>query len=284
LAKGDLRLVPGSVLVAALWSYSAAVLYPARILKGAGLLPEDAEGDPPEPPPRPGLGPRFSRRPDQPVLRSEPTPHDELVTGFDRFAELYPALVLPFSRPIFDEALAVIRRSLTPDARVLDAGCGPGTEARRVARLVPDGEVVGVDLAAGMVRAAHRAARAAGLRNCAFVQADIGDLPGEFGGAFDVVYSCLAHHHYPDPTAAAATVFRCLRPGGAYFVVDPGPPAYARLMAPLGRWADPGWVGFEAPDGYRRLFAQAGFARTGWVQLLPGFGMATAQKDGAAPS
>jgi len=270
--------------VAALWIYSAAVLHPARILRGAGLLPAEVDGDLPLPTSRPGLGPRFSRRPDLPVLRSEPSAHDDLVTGFDRFAELYPALVMPFSRPLFDEMLALMRGFLPSNARVLDAGCGPGTEARRVARLVPEGEVVGVDLAAGMVRAAHRAARAEGLESCAFVQADVGDLPGEFEGAFDVVYSCLAHHHYPDPPAATASVLRCLRPAGVYLVLDPGPAHYARLMAPLGRWADPGWIGFEDPDGFRRLFAEAGFARTAWVQLLPGFGVATAQKDGSGMS
>jgi ubiquinone/menaquinone biosynthesis C-methylase UbiE len=276
------------VLVAALWSYSAVVLYPARILKGAGLdLGGEVLGDPPEAVPSPGLGPRFSRAEGTPPGGSGSSAHDELVTGFDRFAELYPLLVLPFSRPIFHEALSVIHEHLSPDARVLDAGCGPGTEALQVASLVPDGEVVGVDLAAGMVRAAARAARAGGHENCAFLQSDVGDLPAEFAGSFDIAYSCLAYHHFPDPVAAARSVLRCLRPGGAYFVIDPGPARYSRLMAPLGRWADPGWVGFEEPAGFRRLFAAAGFARTAWMPLLPGFGMATAQKaaeSAAAPA
>jgi SAM-dependent methyltransferase len=283
VAQGDLRLVPGAVLVGALWSYAAAVLYPARVLKGAGLdLAGAVLGELPEPRPRPGLGPRFSSTHTEPTLRSDPGAHDHLVTGFDRFAELYPWLVLPFSRPIFDEALGVIRRYLAPDARVLDAGCGPGTEALRVAELVPDGEVVGVDLAAGMVRAGHRAARDRGIGNCAFVQADVGELPADFAGGFDVAYSCLAHHHFPDPAAATASVVRCLRPGGVYFVVDPGPARYSRLMAPLGRWADPGWIAFEEPDGFRRLFAAEGFERTAWIQLLPGFGMAAGQKGEAS--
>ena len=91
-----------------------------------------------------------------------------------------------------------------------------------MARLVPAGEVVGVDLAAGMVRAAHRAARAAGLDHCAFFQADVTELPAAFDGAFDLVYNSLAHHHYPDPSAAAAAILRALRPGGIYCVVDPG--------------------------------------------------------------
>ena len=113
------------------------------------------------------------------------------------------------------------RPGCRPDARLLDAGCGSGRELAR-SRLVPDGEVVGIDLAAGMVTAAHRAARAHGLDNTAFFQADVGDLPAEFTGAFDLVYSCLAHHHYPDPAAATSEVLRCLRPGGALLRRRPG--------------------------------------------------------------
>jgi SAM-dependent methyltransferase len=90
--------------------------------------------------------------------------------------------------------------------------------------------------------------------------------------------SCLAHHHYPDPKAAASEVFRCLRPGGLYCVVDPGPAWFNALSAPLGRLADPGWIGWQTPEGFRALMEEAGFARTCWIPLLPGFGLAVGQK------
>jgi ubiquinone/menaquinone biosynthesis C-methylase UbiE len=266
-------------LVAAMWSYATSVLYPAQALKRAGALPGLArEGDLPEPVDRPGLGPLFSRRHAGPVFLDRPTAHDHLVDEFDRMAEVYDAYVQPFSRPIFDEALVEMRVFLRPDSRVLDAGCGAGRELLRVARAVPRGEVVGLDLAAGMVRAAHGAARAAGLDHVACVQADVTDLPAEFSGAFDVVYNSLAHHHYPDPPAAAAAVLRALRPGGVYCVVDPGPEWYTTMSAPIARWADPGWIGFHTPEGFRTLFRGAGFARAGWIDLLPGFGLAVGQK------
>jgi ubiquinone/menaquinone biosynthesis C-methylase UbiE len=51
-----------------------------------------------------------------------------------------------------------------PGMRVLDLACGPGTLTRRLAALVaPDGEVIGVDLAEGMLALA-RAARIANAR------------------------------------------------------------------------------------------------------------------------
>ncbi len=272
------------VLVGAMWSYAAGVLYPAQALKRAGVpVASRVLGDDPEGLPLRGLGPYFSARQDDPVLLDRETEHDHLVEDFDRIADVYDAFVQPFSRPIFDEALRVMRGWLGPRSRVLDAGCGPGRELRQVARLVAEGEVVGVDLAAGMVKAAMRGARAAGLDNCAFFQADVGELPRTFTGKFDLVYNCLAHHHYPDPRRAAAGVHRCLRPHGVYCIVDPGPSWYTRLSAPLARWADPGWIGFHTPEQFRELLDEAGFARSAWIELLPGFGLAVGQKGASGP-
>jgi SAM-dependent methyltransferase len=129
-----------------------------------------------------------------------------------------------------------------------------------------------------MVEVAHASARSHGLDNCAFFQADVGELPRAFTGRFDLVYSCLAHHHFPDPDAAAANALRCLRPGGVYCVIDPGPAWFNALSAPLCRLGDPGWIGWKTPAEFRTLLDEAGFARTCWVPLLPGFGLAVGQR------
>ena len=279
LRKLGPRQVAEAYLVGTLWWYSASVLYPAKLLRWGGVeLMGGPRGEEPVGLPRPGLGRSFSKGGREPVLLEEPSEHGHLVDEFDELAKFYELLVRPFSTPIFDEALAVIRRYLAPDSRVLDAGCGPGRELRRVAALLPRGEAVGVDLAAGMVEVAHAAARARAFDNCALFQADVGSLPHEFDRKFDLVYSCLAHHHYPDPAAAAASVLRCLRPGGLYCIIDPGPAWFNALSAPLGRLADPGWIGWKTPEEFRALLDASGFARTCWIPLLPGFAIAIGQK------
>ncbi|MBX6320848.1 MAG: class I SAM-dependent methyltransferase [Rhodospirillaceae bacterium] len=271
------------VLVQAMWTYAAAVLRPVQLARRHGLAPQPAHaGTLPLVSDRPGLGPRFAREHPRPRLKEAPSTHDHLVEEFDRMGEVYDAYVRPFSEPIMDEAMAFLGRYLRPDMRLLDAGCGAGREVCRMAALVPQGEVVGIDLAAGMVVAAHRAARAKGLDNTAFVQADIGALPEAFDGAFDLVYSSLAHHHYPDAPAATRAVFRALRPGGLYAVIDAGPAWFNRTAGPLAAWADPGWIGFHTPDAFDRLFAEAGFTCRAWIDLLPGFGIALGQKPPAA--
>ncbi len=267
------------LLVHAMWSWASQVLYPTQQLRRAGLVPPPAViGDLPTNLPVAGLGPHFSRIQERPVLLEEKTDHDHLVVEFDRMAEVYDAFVRPFSTPIFDEALTEITPYLRRDARVLDAGCGAGRELQRVARLVPEGEVVGVDLAAGMVNAAWLDARSHGLSNCAFFQADVGELPAEFNEQFDLVYNSLAHHHYPEPARAASAILRVLRPGGIYCVVDPGPAWFNALSSPMAGWADPGWIRFHSPEEFRTLFLDAGFARFSWREVLPGFGVAMGQK------
>lgn len=60
-----------------------------------------------------------------------------------------------------------------PGMRVLDLACGPGNLTRRIAALIrPDGEVVGVDLAPGMIARA----RAAHIANATFEEMDIEEL------------------------------------------------------------------------------------------------------------
>lgn len=62
---------------------------------------------------------------------------------------------------------------VTPGMRVLDLACGPGTlTAPLAARVAPDGDVVGVDLAPGMIELA----RAAGIPNAHFEVMDIEQL------------------------------------------------------------------------------------------------------------
>jgi ubiquinone/menaquinone biosynthesis C-methylase UbiE len=64
---------------------------------------------------------------------------------------------------------------IQPGQRVLDVGCGPGTDTLPLARLVgPMGWVVGVDHDPAMVRQAERLAASAGLNTWVkHLQADV---------------------------------------------------------------------------------------------------------------
>jgi ubiquinone/menaquinone biosynthesis C-methylase UbiE len=98
-----------------------------------------------------------------------------------------------------------------PGDAVLDVACGPGNTTRRLARDVgPDGLVVGLDAAAGMLAQGVRDTRDERL---AFVRGDAEALPFE-DQSFDGVACHGALYLIGDPFAALAEQVRVLKPGG----------------------------------------------------------------------
>jgi ubiquinone/menaquinone biosynthesis C-methylase UbiE len=131
-----------------------------------------------------------------------------------------------------------------PRLRVLDVGTGTGVMALLAAEL--GHEVVGIDLAPGMLAEARRKAALAGLA-IDFRQADAEDLPVGLAG-FDAV---LARHlvwTLPCPDRALTAWRSAARGGGLIAVIDGTYPPRAlpvRLAAGLaGRW-----VGWRHGDG-----------------------------------
>ncbi len=77
--------------------------------------------------------------------------------------------------------------------RILDLGCGLGHNLLPLARAYPDAEVIGVDVAAPMLRYGHARAVGMGLGRVIFQQANAEALP--FAGAsFDFIYSTMFLH------------------------------------------------------------------------------------------
>lgn len=108
------------------------------------------------------------------------------------------------------------RLPLRVDAHVIDVGCGPGNYLPRLAPLVPDGWVVGVDLSPGMAREA-----AAAAPDAVALAGDIAALPLPDGCA-DLVLAAHMLYHVPDAPAALDELRRVLRPGGAVAAITNG--------------------------------------------------------------
>jgi ubiquinone/menaquinone biosynthesis C-methylase UbiE len=131
------------------------------------------------------------------------------------------------------------RLELAEDDLVLDVAAGTGHVARRFAPRVR--VAVAVDSTKAMLDRGWIEAKRAALRNVVFMQADAAALPF-VDGAFDVVVSRFALHHFEDPAVQVAEMRRVLRPGGrlavADLICDPDP-AIAATQNRLERLRDP---------------------------------------------
>jgi len=103
--------------------------------------------------------------------------------------------------------------------RVLDLGCGPANSAIELRR-AGAGQVVGLDLAAGMLRLGARRVREAGAEGIGLLRGDATCLPAR-SGVFDAVTGHSFLYLVPDPQAVLLEVRRVLRPGGRIVLLEP---------------------------------------------------------------
>ena len=101
--------------------------------------------------------------------------------------------------------------------KILDAGCGSGAMARKIASSQPGSAVVGVDLNPSYVAFARKHVGAQTLGNLSFEVGDLMALPFP-DRSFDVVWSRFVLYFLPRPETAVAEFRRILRPGGALIV------------------------------------------------------------------
>jgi ubiquinone/menaquinone biosynthesis C-methylase UbiE len=137
------------------------------------------------------------------------------------FSRLY---LLAVARSKFFRTLyATVAEEVSAQLRegvVLDAACGPGDLAIKLAGLRPGLKIWGVDLSRDMVRLAARQAAASphGAR-LRFERADVARLPFA-EAAFDAAVSTVSLHHWRRPGQALAELHRVLKPYGFVLLCD----------------------------------------------------------------
>lgn len=156
-----------------------------------------------------------------------------------------------------------------PGMRVLDLACGPGTLSRPLAaQASPGGELVGVDLAPGMIELA----RTAGIPNATFEVMDIEQLTFQ-DASFDAAACGHGLQFVPDLSRALEQVRRVLRPGSRFAASIPLNGGKQRpwmvLDEVVNRWLPPAPVATDQQatrgivsdaDAFRQAVLGAGFA------------------------
>ena len=135
---------------------------------------------------------------------------ETLLRFLDAFAAL-PAVVAAKHRSM--DLLGV-----QPGYRVLDAGCGTGSDALVMAqRVLPGGGVVGVD--SSEIALASARERVGSREGVAFLRADVSALPFA-DSEFDATRADRVIQHVTQPEVAVAELVRVTRPGGAVVITE----------------------------------------------------------------
>lgn len=163
---------------------------------------------------------------------------------------------------------------LQGDESVLDIGCGDGKITAEIAKLVPRGQVVGIDQSKEMIALAERLVV---LPHVSFRVIDAQKL--DYNEEFDAVFSNSTIHWAPDQPAVIRGIARALKPGGRIFLSMGGRgTASFTAKAIVKMTADPRWAKylkavpsphfFRGPEEWNPWLAEAGL-RAERVELVP---------------
>jgi len=146
---------------------------------------------------------------------------------------LYDPLVHHLMRENMLRTRLVLEADILPGMRVLDLGCGTGTLTILIQQSHLMAQVYGLDADPQVLEIARSKARQEGAR-ITLEQGMAYQLPYSDGWFDRVVTSLMLHHLTSSQKQQALNeVFRILRPGGKFTILDIGVPrgAYAWLVA-----------------------------------------------------
>jgi SAM-dependent methyltransferase len=172
------------------------------------------------------------------------------------------------ARTMRESGEALVRAiGVAPRERVLDLGCGDGTTALPAARL--GAHVLGVDIAANLVRAGNQRAKEAGLANLRFQEGDASALDDLADASFDLSVSIFGAMFAPRPLDVARELVRVTRPGGRIVMgnwIPNDPTLVAQILKISAAYTPPPPAGFVSPmtwgveETVLERFAAAGVA------------------------
>lgn len=116
-------------------------------------------------------------------------------------------------------AVLVQALGLEPDDVVADIGAGTGYFSFRIARVVPQGRVLAVDVQPEMLTKLRTRAQASGVDNVEPVQGSITD-PNLPANTVDLALMVDAYHEFSHPYEMMGSLYRAMKPGGRVVLVE----------------------------------------------------------------
>ena len=141
---------------------------------------------------------------------------------------------------------------------ILDVGCGGGRTVNRLAKLAPDGKVIGLDFSESSVKIStkinHDLIEASRVE---IRQGSVSALPFQ-DDTFDLVTAVETYYFWPDLNADFQEVRRVLKPGGSLIIVVE---AYkgSKFKERNLRWVKAGDMAYHSLQELKDLLITAGF-------------------------
>jgi arsenite methyltransferase len=153
-----------------------------------------------------------------------------LESVFERYSWFYALCRELLFTDHTDEIAATMTPLLDQSCRpvLLEAGCGPGFYASRLAKRFPEIDVIGIDPSAGLLARARQKVERAGLANCRFVRARVQQL-SDFPEAADFIIASRLFLILMNRRFALETMYTALKPNGLLFIAEPRSPLRAAL-------------------------------------------------------
>jgi ubiquinone/menaquinone biosynthesis C-methylase UbiE len=156
---------------------------------------------------------------------------------------------LPITLPV----LELMKIAFTDN--LIDVGCGAGWLSRILAKGVPEGRVVGMDISDEMIHHARRAS--VENTNLVFVVGEVNEIPWE-ANFFNKAISVESSYYWPEPAKGIREIFRVLAEGGSAWILI----NYYRDNPYSHQWGDKLAVPTHllSADEWARFFRDAGFS------------------------
>lgn len=138
----------------------------------------------------------------------------------------FHTLMAEQSGEVFDAALVDVilpmaeglPERLQAGVQLADIGCGSGHSINVMAQAFPASRFTGIDFSEEGLTVGRAESERLGLTNTSFEQHDVAQL--DIADAYDVITAFDAIHDQAHPAQVLANIYRALRPGGVFLMVD----------------------------------------------------------------
>lgn len=151
-----------------------------------------------------------------------------------------------------NRVMHALAQELSSNETVVDVGSGSGYYSFRLAKLVPEGKVIGIDIQPEMVEHLTRKAEHLGVAN---VESRLGkvdciQLPEE---SVDAVIMVDSYHEFSHPNEMMQSIVHALRPGGRIYLLEYRAEDPAVPIKPLHKMSEAQCIKEMAEVGLRHL-------------------------------